>query len=741
MGNSRIELLAPAGNYESFLGAIHAGADAVYLGGEKFGARAYADNFTGEEICRAIRYAHLFKRKVYLTVNTLIKDSEFPELIPYLEPFYEAGLDGVIVQDTGALLAIRDAFPNLALHISTQMTVTGSYTAKQLKELGAVRIVPARELSLAEIKTLKEETGLEMETFIHGAMCYCYSGQCLFSSILGGRSGNRGRCAQPCRLPYQITENGKSGAECYPLSLKDMCTISCLPKLIDAGIDSFKIEGRMKKPEYAAGVTALYRKYIDLYLKKGSAGYRVEEKDLKMLSTLYIRSDIQDGYYFRQNGADMVTLHCPAYNGSDETLLLEIRKRYIEAPLKKEIGMHATFHIGEPASLRLTCPDFETEDNKPLSVTVYGAECSVAQKQPVTLENIKSGLLKLGNTDFTVSEDSLKIEADAGLFYPLKAINELRRAGTEALLQAVLSSQQASYKETNALTDTHLCRDAADKKITAPVRVMVHSAEQLAALLQSSFPVDLLYLDCEMLEVSDSCLKDIRKKLNTFSPECSIFIALPYILRKKDEKWLSGIYPLLTQADGCIARCSEAFFWLKSKGYPKKIYTDAGLYCFNRQSLAYWLSEADGCTLPYELNRKEQDTLQASFINRNTEQIVYGRIPLMVTANCIAKTSGTCLKGQKKDKVFSLKDRYRKEFPVSLHCDFCYNILYNSVPISLHAKVSDKKLSTAMRISFTVEDKAETAKVLEFFGGLLQGKKCEPPYAEYTLGHEKRGVL
>ncbi|MDE6064718.1 MAG: U32 family peptidase, partial [Lachnospiraceae bacterium] len=265
MKEKRVELLAPAGNYEGFLGAVRAGADAVYLGGEKFGARAYADNFTGEEICRAISYAHLFGRKVYLTVNTLLKDTELSELPAYLEPFYEAGLDGVIVQDIGAFLLIRDTFPGLKLHVSTQMTVTGSHAAKKLKEMGADRIVPARELSLKEIEKLKQDTGLEMETFIHGAMCYCYSGQCLFSSILGGRSGNRGRCAQPCRLPYQIAEGGQQKKETYPLSLKDLCSISFLPKLIAAGIDSFKIEGRMKKPEYTAGVTAIYRKYIDLY--------------------------------------------------------------------------------------------------------------------------------------------------------------------------------------------------------------------------------------------------------------------------------------------------------------------------------------------------------------------------------------------------------------------------------------------------------------------------------------------
>ncbi len=245
--NRKVELLAPAGNYEAFMGALNAGADAVYLGGEKFGARAYADNFTTQEICRALHVAHFMGRKIYLTVNTLFKESEVAQLYAYLLPFYEAGLDGVIVQDLGVFCLLRDWFPKLPLHVSTQMTVTDKGAALFLKEQGAARIVPARELSLLEVRGLKEAAGIEIECFIHGAMCYCYSGQCLFSSILGGRSGNRGRCAQPCRLPYQIyADKDLVMGEGYPLSLKDMCTLEYIPQLIEAGIDSFKIEGRMK---------------------------------------------------------------------------------------------------------------------------------------------------------------------------------------------------------------------------------------------------------------------------------------------------------------------------------------------------------------------------------------------------------------------------------------------------------------------------------------------------------------
>ena len=265
---NKVELLAPAGSYEAFEAALGAGADAVYLGGPDFGARAYAKNFTQEEVIRAIRTAHLHGRKLYLTVNTLLKNRELQEkLYASLKPAYEEGLDAVIVQDMGVLRFIRRVFPDLPIHASTQMAVTGPEGMKFLESLGVTRVVPARELSLEELNIMHSESSIEIETFIHGALCYSISGQCLMSSILGGRSGNRGRCAQPCRLPYQIKEKQSrfSGdRELCPLSLKDICTLDILPEILDAGVISLKIEGRMKQPEYTAAVTGIYRKYLDI---------------------------------------------------------------------------------------------------------------------------------------------------------------------------------------------------------------------------------------------------------------------------------------------------------------------------------------------------------------------------------------------------------------------------------------------------------------------------------------------
>ena len=431
----KVELLAPAGNMEAFFGAIHAGADAVYLAGKEYGARALADNFTRKEICECLRYAHLWKRKVYLTVNTLVKEEELARLTEFLTPLADAGLDGVIVQDFGVFSCIRENFPSLPLHVSTQMTVTGPYGAKLMGRLGAVRIVPARELSLSEIIHLKEVSGLEVECFIHGAMCYCYSGQCLFSSILGGRSGNRGRCAQPCRLPYAVEYGKQQSKECFPLSMKDLCTIEKLPELIRAGIDSFKIEGRMKKPEYAAGVTALYRKYIDRYYDGLSAS--PSQEDLKILSQLYIRSQVQDGYYDRKNGRDMITLDSPGYNGSSPELLSKIREKYITAKPKMDIRMKGYFQLGKPARIEIC----RTEGAE--RIVCEGEPVEAAVNAPVTGENISKQLRKLGDTVFRLDPGyhggNPEIMIDEGIFYSLKSVNELRRAGIHALEEAIIN--------------------------------------------------------------------------------------------------------------------------------------------------------------------------------------------------------------------------------------------------------------------------------------------------------------
>lgn len=464
----RVELLAPCGSYESFLAAVNAGADAVYLGGREFGARAYAENFSEEELVSVIRQAHLFGVKVYLTVNTLVKEQEFSRIYGYMEPLYEAGLDGVIVQDMGVLSFLKDCFPDLKFHASTQMTITGVYGASYMIEAGCERIVPARELSLEEIKLIKEKVPVEIEAFIHGAMCYCYSGQCLMSSMIGGRSGNRGRCAGPCRLPYKTA--GKDG---YFLSLKDMNTLEYIPELIEAGIDSFKIEGRMKKPEYVAGVVSVYRKYIDKYYRdisvrdsansekekniknisdradrkenKKARGqdWKIDPRDKKILADLYIRSETGSGYYFKSRGQEMLTLQKPGYNEADPVLLKDLRETYIRELPKKALTVHVKCRAGEPLYIegRLSdCLSNNLSDSKEkteICVSASGPFAEKAEKRSVSEEEIRGQLVKTGGTPFIV--EKCEVELGENTFVPVKWIKQLRRE----LLQEIYAAYGA----------------------------------------------------------------------------------------------------------------------------------------------------------------------------------------------------------------------------------------------------------------------------------------------------------
>lgn len=735
----KVELLAPAGNVEAFYGAIHAGADAVYLGGSRFGARAYAENFSEEDLITCIRYAHLFNRKVYLTVNTLVKESEFSELYDYLVPYYHAGLDGVIIQDMGVFTFLRENFPGMELHGSTQMTITGEYGAAFLKEQGACRVVPARELSLKEIRRIKEATGMEIECFIHGAMCYCYSGQCLFSSILGGRSGNRGRCAQPCRLPY-TTENHPK--ECYPLSLKDMCTIEYIPELLAVGIDSFKIEGRMKKPEYAAGVTAIYRKYIDRYYENPNAPWKITKSDMHALSCLYIRSERQDGYYHKHNGREMVTLNSPAYSGSDEALLESIRKEHLEHRLSLPVSMQAEFMTGKPARLYLWTGES--------AVTVEGSVVEEASRQPITRENIAKQLGKLGDSHFRLEED-MEILVSDNAFYPLKAINELRRKGLALLEEQVILQNGFPYerdfeKKISAVSVIHSKgRNTKIKQETdATWSISLRTFEQWQGFCRSSFRKDpdmasgklRLYLDADFLLPDPVMATKMLSELHQEGFLC--MIAMPKILRLRDHQYLKNLQKFLMENAenicGFRAASLEHIELLRQWNLPgKEIFGDHSLYLWNRTSRDFWEEFLDGFCLPLELTTAEQKILLDPAFS--TEKVIYGRIPMMVTANCVTRTTDQC-RPEEHPQATKLIDRYHKIFPVLRNCTHCFNVIYNSVPLSLHKDLEKWRRLVTLRMDFTTETEDETFRVLEYFAGVRK----ELPYAEYTTGHEKRGV-
>lgn len=739
----RVELLAPAGNYEAFIGALNAGADAVYLGGAKFGARAYADNFSEEEICRAIRYAHIFGKKIYLTVNTLVKEREFSSLFEYLSPFYEAGLDGVIIQDLGVWEYIRETFPGMALHASTQMTITGSRGASFLKEIGAARIVPARELSLPEIRSIKEHTGLELECFIHGAMCYSYSGQCLFSSILGGRSGNRGRCAQPCRLPYQVCdqeEKLKCGAG-YVLSLKDMCTLSFLPRLIEAGIDSFKIEGRMKRPEYAAGVTAIYRKYIDSYYRNGSHAFRVEQSDMDRLRNLYIRDEVQTGYYERLNGREMITMKKPGYLGQNEELLSEIRENYLGKEQKCRAALYASFRIGEPAVIRL--------EGEGISLKADGPVVEQARKRPMSQEDFLKHLRKSGNSSVEIMKEQAEVEE--GAFMPVSQLNELRRNALAAFEDRLIE-RKGLLSGRKSMKDTLQKRSKkpSDCQISPQLHVAVQNLEQLRAVLR--YPCERIYLD------SDWYLEEFDRIGQCFEGKRipAVFLALPYIVREKDASYFQELFSHCEgkrKVDGFLVRNLESLSIVRHLAPSYELVTDTGLYCFNAETVRFLQKYCQESYLPYELNGKEcrqltwenaaclEDLEKGNKEPQRMSMVVYGTIPMMLSANCIRKTAGVCQgreKPCKRQEKYELLDRYHVRFPVQCRCRHCYNILYNSVPYSLHQK--QEELSGirlfARRLDFVWEKENQVEKILEYYFE----KKDVFPIAEYTAGHYMRGV-
>ena len=443
--DKRVELLAPAGSFQSVVAAVNAGADAVYMGGRRFGARAYADSAQAEGedmVMEAIRYCHLFSVKLYMTVNILFKDDELKELFSYIKPYYEAGVDGLIMQDLGAVRRIRAMFPDLEVHASTQQTITSVAGARMAQRFGMTRAVMSRELSLQEIRKIHDESGMELEVFCHGAMCYSYSGACFMSSLLGGRSGNRGRCAGTCRLCYET-----AGQKGYYLSMKDMQTIELLPELIEAGAYSFKIEGRMKSPLYTAGVVSVYRKYLDLALdcidrKRGAtkhesaSDYRVAEEDLRTLREIFDRGGTSS-YLKKHNGADMIALSEKKFRAVDQTVTDRIQAAYIDRNRTITVDAVMDMTVGAPAVLTLS-------DATGRMVTAVSEDLVLAAEQrPMLATEVEARLRKTGGTAFTLGDVQVSVHGDA--FYPVGKLNELRRTALALYEEEILRGSQRIY--------------------------------------------------------------------------------------------------------------------------------------------------------------------------------------------------------------------------------------------------------------------------------------------------------
>ena len=704
MRNKDFELLAPAGSLEILKGVIESGADAVYVGGSMFGARVYANNFTEEELLEAIDFAHLRGVKVYLTVNTLIKNSEFSKLYDYLLPYYKRGLDAVIVQDLGVVKAIHEYFPSMEIHTSTQMTVTGADGVRFLSQFGVTRVVMAREVSLAEMKRIHEETGMELEAFVHGALCYSYSGQCLFSSILGGRSGNRGRCAQPCRLPYTV--EGKKDE--YILSLKDMCGIKALDKLHDAGVYSLKIEGRMKQLEYACGVVKYYRSYIDS--KKP-----VSDADYDRIKALGNRCGFTDRYYFDHNGSDMVTYVKPNFVSNAAEPSPEKRKLSIEGEL--------VLREGEPGSLTVKRGD-----------VTYKASIepvSAALKAPLDKKAAIDRINKTGDTDFEFSH--IKAQIGENVFVPNGALNKLRRDAISGLCDKLLKKYYRNderYTDMSRLTvlPEHVVKSDAAHDEAINVYTTICSCMTRAQLdtLIGYECFDVFYLDFDMYDRKTLIQQFADDVQSLTKRNKKVYLMLPTIFRADSSDYFVSIAKELDKVsfEGFVVKNYEELYQTENLFTGKKVILDHNMYTFNDVSKsAFFEHGVSGDTVPLELNSRE-------IMHRNnigSQMIVYGYYPLMTTANCVHKNTKGC---DKKQKLIYLKDRYNKSFAVCNNCKECYNTIYNSLPTMLTKNIGKLKEAgiRSFRYSFTIETPKQIKAVMD------------DKVAEYTNGHYKRGV-
>ena len=808
----RPELLAPGGSLESVKAAIAAGADAVYMGGTRFSARAFSESAEKQgSLEDAIDYAHLHGRKLYLTLNTLLREDEMKqEVYDYAAPLYERGVDAVLVQDLGVASFLRREFPDLPIHASTQMTITGPAGAELLQDLGFTRVVAAREMSLEELDLIYQSTELELEAFAHGAICYCYSGQCLMSSMIGGRSGNRGRCAQPCRLPYNAFDlqgrrlSGKKDQ--YLLNLKDMNTLQYLPQMLRAGVISFKLEGRIKGPLYTAGVVSLYRKYLDLYTGKGHAywdqhKWKVDPEDLYIVSQLFDRGGYTDFYLTGHNDRSMIALReKEKMRTVDESVRDRLQTLYIGQELKEKVIGNVTIETGNPAKMLLF---MKNGDKRDIRVQAAGQEpVQQADRRPLDREAVRKQFSKTGGTPFAL--DQLDIELSADAFMPVQAMNALRREAFARLEDQILASyrrvlpaqrplEQGIYGESPAgsgpgaqsygaaagagdlapgaqsheaaaggLAPGAQSHEAADGIIDhvshdsqKPAAAVQITSDSYLPLVLGQDQVTHVYLESNAAPLSQ--LASIADRCHSAGKQ--IFLVLPRIFRRPACRELASNMEQILSAgvDGFVAGSLDALKVLADLGCRLPVVADHSLYTWNKESvrMVRSLPELPGLkglqiirtTAPLELNAGQ---LRQRGMDE-TELIVYGRLPLMITAGCIQKTTTGCDKRKnladdavlpagdgQKSRWLQLCDRKGIYFPVQKNCRYCYNIIYNSLPLSLldlQGELADLKPG-ALRLMLTNESQEEAAAVLKQLGGAGGAVK----QSGITRGHFHRGA-
>ena len=666
------ELLAPAGSYDALRAAVISGADAVYLGGSLFNARASATNFNIEELKNAVNFCHLHKVKVYVTVNILISDKEFEELDRFIRAINHIGVDAVIVQDIGVAMYIKTIAPELKLHASTQMTVYDVEGAKFLKALGFNRVVLARELSADKIKKISDESEIETEIFVHGAMCFCYSGQCLMSGIIGGRSGNRGKCAQPCRLEY--TANNTKG---FLMSLKDMCLINHLKEIENSGVTSLKIEGRMKGPDYVGTVVSTYRKYLD-------TNSAVSNKDYKKLETIFFRGGFSDGYFKGQKGKNMF-----CHTKPDNPYLLQ-KDIFKPDDNYKKTGIYLFFSgfINEKLTL-LAVDEYGNSAEYKSDTTLEKANASSA-----TVEKIKNNLEKLGDTVF--SAEKTEINIDENVFIPISEINKARRIVTSELEKSIIDSYR---RKENNIKYTSIAQNKATESFE--LSVFVSDKSQLNAMRKT---------DCKRIYVPIE-LNDCKEN------EVAV---LPRISPDNLEDLISN-----TKSKTVLVRNIGQIEM--SKRCNKIIQLDFTMNVFNSYTCDFYRNNSiDIITLSTELTLKQIKPLTDIC---SCECIIYGKLPMMITENCILKTSVGCKHGG------YIYDRTNEAFLVKCLPE-CRNEIYNSKPIVMSDKLDDIKNSGIRygRLNFVDESPEDCIKIYNCY---KSNKKIDN---EFTRGKFYKGV-
>lgn len=694
----KIELLAPAKSFEAMMVAYKAGADAVYAGGQKFSARAYANNFNQEEVIEAIKISHLFNKKFYLAINTIFKQNEIENgLFNYLKPFYENGLDACIIQDLGVLNFVKKYFPNMDIHISTQASINSYRSAILYKELGANRIVPAREMSLSDIKKISDNVDIEIESFVHGALCYSYSGQCLFSSMLGSRSGNRGRCAQPCRMAYDVisVEGRKlNSKQIYPLSLKDMCTIDLIPQLIRNGVNSFKIEGRMKSLEYVATITSIYRKYIDIALSNKK--YELSAEDKNKLLTIYNRGGFSKGYYsglrnnmVSQKGSIKVG-NIADNNKKLEILKWEVTNDYIQSKLKKDVKFKFIAKNNDNIKLIAICDD--------KMAMVEGIEVQKA-KNSINILDIKKNILSLGNSYF--KSDDVVLDIDEGVFFPIGHLKKMRRDVLDKIVDQFSIKRCLQTYEEDRQTAKYIKKK---KKIYASVNTI----SQFRTV--KTYPIDYI-----LLNIANFDLKYLDSIIQEHS---NIFIELPIVYSSKHD----AIIDRYADRCGYVIKNMDILQYIYTK-YPqakKIIYSNMNI---NNSYAFELINDFNIYDVVYPLELTDKEIIQIK--RAGHIYYAYGKVPLMVTRQRIKDVLSEA------QNFVKLRDRKNIEFNMKEQDGGEYSVILNSVP---HYLIDVYKKESIL-LDFTEEKKE---KIDEILYNMFNNIDIKPK--QFTRGHYSRMI-